>query len=127
MLDEKDMTVVQPAVALRDEDGALREVFVQSVREAVEASDRPGVLKLVGDLHEADVGAVIEALDPELRPRLVELMGREFDFTALTEVDDTVREEILEELPPATVAEGVRELDTDDAVFILEDLPKEEQ
>jgi len=127
MLEEKDMTVTQPAVALRGEDGALREEFVQGVREAVEASDRPAVLKLVGDLHEADVGAVIEALDPELRPRLVELMGREFDFTALTEVDDTVREEILEELPPATVAEGVRELDSDDAVAILEDLPKAEQ
>src|SRR5262249_33995091 len=73
------------------------------------------------------LGAVIEALDPELRPRLVELMGRAFDFTALTEVDDTVRGEILEELPSATVAEGVRELDSDDAVAILADLPKEEQ
>ena len=127
MLDEKDMTVTRPPVELREEDGALREEFVQRVRESVEAADRPAVLALVGDLHEADVGAVIEALDPELRPRLVELMGREFDFTALTEVDDTVREEILEELPSETVAEGVRELDTDDAVFILEDLPKDEQ
>src|SRR5215475_14444866 len=127
MLDEKDMTVTRPVIELRAEDGALREEFVQRVREAVEASDRPAVLALVGDLHEADVGAVIEALDPELRPRLVELMGREFDFTALIEVDDTVREEILEELPPAAVAEGVRELDSDDAVAILEDLPKDEQ
>ena len=127
MLEKKDMTVTQPSVALRDEDGALRGEVVQRVREAVEAADRPAVLKLVGDLHEADVGAIIEALDPELRPRLVELMGREFDFTALTEVDDTVREEILEELPPATVAQGVRELDSDDAVAILEDLPKDEQ
>ena len=54
-------------------------------------------------------------------------MGQDFDFTALTEVDDTVREEILEELPTETVAEGVRELDSDDAVAILEDLPKDEQ
>jgi magnesium transporter len=42
-------------------------------------------------------------------------------------VDHTVREEILEELPPETVAEGVRELDSDDAVAILEDLPQDEQ
>ena len=54
-------------------------------------------------------------------------MGADFDFTALTQVDDTVREEILEELPPETVAEGVRELDSDDAVTILEDLPAEDQ
>jgi magnesium transporter len=127
MLDEKDIIVTRPAVELREEDGALREEFVQRVREAVEAADRPAVLALVGDLHEADVGAVIEALDPDLRPRLVELMGRAFEFTALTEVDDTVREEILDELPSETVAEGVRELDSDDAVAILEDLPKAEQ
>ena len=127
MLDDKNMTVTRPAVELRQDDGALREEFVQRVREAVEAADRPAVLALVGDLHEADVGDVIEALDTELRPRLVELMGREFDFTALTEVDDTVREEILDELPSETVAEGVRELDSDDAVAILEDLPKDEQ
>jgi len=82
---------------------------------------------LVGELHEADAGALIEALDGELRPQLIELMGKDFDFTALTEVDDAVREEILEELEPQTVAEGVRDLDRDDAVYILEDLPKEEQ
>ncbi len=58
-----------------------------------------GLLRaLAGELHESDVGDLIEALDPELRPKLIELLGEDFDFTALTEVDDTVREEILEEL-----------------------------
>jgi len=55
------------------------------------------------------------------------LLGIDFDFTALTEVDDAVREEILDELPPQTVAEGVRDIESDDAVAILEDLPKHEQ
>jgi magnesium transporter len=70
---------------------------------------------------------VLEALDPDHRPRLVELLGIHFDFTALTEVDDSVREEILEELPPQTVAEGVRDIESDDAVAILEDMPKKER
>ena len=82
---------------------------------------------IAGELHEADTGDLIEALDHEIRPRFIELMGRAFDFTALTEVDDTVREEILEELKPEAVAEGVRDLDSDDAAYILEDLPKKEQ
>ncbi len=127
MLDEKDMTVAPAPIALRGEDGALREDYVERVAQAIEAADAALLRELVGDLHEADVGDLIEALDPELRPRLVELMGHDFDFSALTEVDDTVREEILEELPSETVAEGVRELDSDDAVVILEDLPKDEQ
>ena len=79
-----------------------------------------GLLRaLVAELHESETGDLIEALDPDLRPQLIELLGTDFDFTALTEVDDTVREEILEELAE-TVAEGVRELDSDDAVYILE-------
>jgi magnesium transporter len=127
MLDEKDMTATPAPIALRGEGGTLREDYVERVARAIEAADAGSLRELVGELHESDVGDLIEALDPELRPRLVELMGHDFDFAALTEVDDKVREEILEELPSETVAEGVRELDSDDAVVILEDLPKDEQ
>jgi magnesium transporter len=127
MLDDKDMTAALAPLALRGEDETIREEYVERVAQAISARDSAMLRELVGDLHQADVGALIEALDSELRPRLVELMGHDFDFSALTEVDDTVREEILEELPAETVAEGVRELDSDDAVTILEDLPKEDQ
>ncbi len=112
---------------LRGEDGALRAEFVERVSEAIAASDVAALRDLVGDLHEADLGAILQALEPALRPRLIELLGIDFDFTALTEVDDAVREEILEELEPRTVAEGVRDLDSDDAVAILEDLPTEDR
>jgi magnesium transporter len=127
MLDTKDTTDALDRAALRDEDGAIRPEFVERVSAAIERSDAAALRDLAGDLHEADTGDLIEALDHDLRPRFVELMGRAFDFTALTEVEDTVREEILEELPPKTVAEGVRELDSDDAAYILEDLPQQEQ
>jgi len=125
MLEEKDVT--PSSVALRDEDGAVRADFVERVAQAIITGNSAALRELVGELHQADVGDLIEALDPELRSRLVTLMGHDFDFSALTEVDDTVREEILEELPAEAVAEGVRELDSDDAVAILADLPKDEQ
>jgi magnesium transporter len=133
MLDEKDMAgalhddAARGGPALRDADGAIRSGYVAQVSAAIDARDADLLRVLVGELHESDTGDLIEALDAELRPQLIELMGADFDFTALTEVDDTVREEILEELEPETVAEGVRELDSDDAVYILEDLPKEDQ
>ena len=112
---------------LRDEEGTIRGEFVESVRSAVEAADAETLRRLVGELHEADLGDLLEALDPDERPELITLLGDDFDFTALAEVDHAVREEILDELPPETVAEGVRELDLDDAVYILEGLPQEEQ
>jgi magnesium transporter len=124
----EDMTAtLAHAPTLRDEDGGLRAAFVERVEQAIAADDAATLKELTGDLHEADLGALIEAIEADTRPRFVALLGRDFDFTALTEVDDTVREEILDELPPATVAEGVRDLDSDDAVAILEGLPKEDQ
>src|SRR5207245_1613733 len=127
MLEEKELTAAAPSVALRDEEGAVRADFVERVQQAIATEDSAALRELLGDLHQADVGDLIEALEPELRPTLVRLMGQDFDFTALTEVEDTVREQILAELPPEAVAEGVRKLDSDDAVAILADLPKDDE
>jgi magnesium transporter len=127
MLDQKDDNTAETAQLPRNKDGSIRKTFVKSVARKIEAADAAGLRSLVIGLHESDLGALIEALPQNLRPRLVELLGIDFDFTALTEVDDTVREEILDELQPQAVAEGVRDLESDDAVAILEDLPEEEQ
>lgn len=116
-----------PETPVRDEDGAIDAGFLARVSRALADSDLATLRECVADLHEADLGALLEALPPDERPRLISLLGADFDFTALTEVDDAVREEILEELSPETVAEGVRELDTDDAVYILEDLDEEDK
>ncbi len=115
------------ADSFRDDTGAIRPEILERVTDAIRQHDSAALNELVGDLHEADTGDLLEALDTELRPQLIELMGKDFDFSALTEVDHTVRSEILEELEPETVAEGVRELDSDDAVYILEDLDRQDQ
>ena len=127
MVDQADMTGTAATVAFRDDDGGIRAEVLDNVGAAIERRDATALQVLVGELHESDTGDLIEALDADLRSRFVELLGREFDFTALTEVEDAVREEILEDLPAQTVAEGVRDLDSDDAAHILEDLPQQEQ
>ena len=127
MLDQKNDNGVETAQLPRNKDGSIRKTFVNRVARGIEAGDVNTLRTLTGGLHEADLGDLLEALETEQRPRLVELLGLHFDFTALTEVDEAVREEILEELPPRTVAEGVREIESDDAVTILEGMPQEEQ
>lgn len=111
----------------RDDEGQVRPQFVASVHTAIITENRDALAALVGDLHEADLGELIEELESEDRPRLIALLGRDFDFAALTEIDDAVREEILEEVPNEAIAEGVRDLDSDDAVYILEDLDADDQ
>jgi len=127
MADDVDVAQSADAAALdrptmRGEAGEIRPEFVERIASAVHGADAAFLREAVAELHEADLGDLIEALDPEDRVRLVELTGADFDFSALNEVDDSVREEILEELEPETVAEGVRELESDDAVELLEGL-----
>jgi magnesium transporter len=129
----EDIDVAEGAVPvldhlpMRDEDGEIRAPFVEEIARAIHAADAPFLRAVVAELHEADLGDLIAALEPDDRVSLVELTGTDFDFSALNEVDDAVREEILEELEPETVAEGVRELESDDAVELLEGLDEEEQ
>jgi flagellar motility protein MotE (MotC chaperone) len=112
---------------MRDETGDIRSEFVEEISRAIKAEEAGVLRAVVAELHEADLGDLIGALASDDRVRLVELTGTDFDFSALNEVDETVREEILEELEPETVAEGVRELESDDAVEILESLDEKEQ
>jgi magnesium transporter len=112
---------------MRDEDGQIRREFVEEIARAIQGVNTPFLRAVVAELHEADLGDLIAALEPEDRVSLVELTGTDFDFSALNELDDSVREEILEELQPETVAEGVRELDSDDAIELLESLDDEDK
>ncbi|GLH76338.1 magnesium transporter MgtE [Bradyrhizobium sp. SSBR45G] len=121
-----DATLADRA-AMRTESGEIRAEFIAAMSAAIAAEDEAFLRAEVAELHEADLGDLIAALAPDDRVRLVELTGTDFDFSALNEVDDAVREEILEELEPATVAEGVRELESDDAVELLESLDDEDK
>ena len=113
--------------ASHDEEGDLKPDFVAAVEAAIEARDRDSLRDLIHHLHESDLGALIEALESGMRSELIAIMGRDFDFSALTEVDENIREEILEELPNSAVALYVQDLESDDAVALLEDLDADDR
>ena len=108
--------------ALRTADDMLNPAWIERLRNRIQADDTTALGEMTTPLHASDMGDVLEALNADERIRLVTLLGDKFDFSALTEVDDTIRSEILDELPTADVARGVAELDNDDAVYILEDI-----
>ncbi|MFC0205595.1 magnesium transporter [Novosphingobium soli] len=110
-----------------DEDNRLKPEFVRNVKEALDDEDSDRVYDLVEPLHPADIADLFELVDE--RERLVlarsirDLMGVE----VIAELNDWVREALMEALPADVVAEIAGELDTDDAVAMLEDLDEEDQ
>ena len=124
---EKADTVSEPENPVYTEDDAVRPEFIFQLRELIQEGDADALADFIEPLHESELGDVLEALEADERSILVSLTGERFDFAALTEVDEAVRLQIVNDLPNELVAEAVRELDSDDAVFILEDMEEEDQ
>jgi len=114
-------------IDLRDEDGALRPEFLRAVEAALEADNATRVRELALPLHEADLADLIQLLRPDQREPLIAMLGREFNAAALSELDEGVRDQVLESMPSEKVAEALQQLDSDEAVYLIEDLDKEDQ
>ncbi|UJW86330.1 magnesium transporter [Devosia sp. SL43] len=108
--------------ALRDSEDRISPLWLERLRAFVAAHRSEDIFTVMEPLHAADVGDVLESLDADERLGLVRILGDRFDYSALTEVDESVRVELMEELPNADIARGVSGLDNDDAVAILEDM-----
>lgn len=113
--------------AFRDADDRISLLWLERLRAFLAAGRAEDVALVMEPLHTADVGDVLELLDHDERLALVRLLGDKFDYSALTEVDESIRLELMEALPNAEIARGVAGLDSDDAVAILEDLEEEDQ
>ena len=118
---------VPERTGIYDEDGYLAEDFLDRIKEAIAADDAAFLRETIVPLHESELGDVLRNLGHDARQSLVRLMGDEFDYTALTEVDEAIRLSIVDAMPNERVAEALRELDSDDAVYILEDLEEEDR
>jgi magnesium transporter len=116
----------QAAIEGEDEE-ALDPRRVAAILEAVEAGDALRLQELAEPLHAADVADLLEQIGPAERRAFLSLYAAEIDGDILSEIDDSIREEVIEALPQDIVAEAVRELDTDDVVDILEDLEAPQQ
>lgn len=108
-------------------DGRLRPQFVAEIAEAVETDDVSRVRVLVEQLHPADIADLIELMDVAHRPGLLSALGEKLDGETLAELNDWVREDVVETLSPSDLANVVTQLETDDAVAIIEDLEAAQQ
>ena len=129
-IDEEDRARIRTEDAAGDiyaEDGSVRADFLALVGAAIADRDVLYLRQHVARLHESELGDLLEAIQPEQRLSLVKLLGADFDLTALTEVDEAIRLEIVEQMPNAQIAAAIGELDSDDAVYILEDLDQEDR
>ncbi len=116
-----------PENSVYTEDKAIRPELINRIERFIEDQDSASLKELIEPLHESELGDILEALDSDERASLVELTGDEFDYSSLTEVDEAVRLEVVNAIPNEQIAEAFTDLESDDAVFILEDMEQSDR
>jgi len=105
----------------------LSKEIIQEISQLISSKKNKEIKKIVDGIHYADLAEIINELDFNQRVYLIKLIDSDKTSDVLTEVDEDVREKILEALSVKEIAGEIKELDSDDAVDILSDLPDEKQ
>ena len=110
-----------------DEDYVLTPGFVEKVVDAADDGDGLKLRSLLEDLHPADVADLMGFLTAEHRAVVTVWLPPDLLADTLPELDDGIREEVLERVPHLTLAEALQELDSDDAAAVVEDLEEDQR
>lgn len=125
--DEAMVAETEPTLTNLDEDNHLKSDFIDAVLDAVEAGDNEAARALVEPLHPADIADLLELAPDDSRADLTTALGSLVGAEVLSELNDYVRDKVVEALLPAQLAELTAELESDDAVAIIEDLDADDQ
>lgn len=110
-----------------DKDDRLKPEFVDAVVNAVESGDDEAAHELAGRLHPADIADLFEQVGRDQRSDLAAALSELLDGEVLAEMNDFVREGLVDQLDNVQVADLAANLETDDAVAIIEDMEAEDQ
>jgi magnesium transporter len=110
-----------------EDDTPLSRARISRIMYALDTEDRDLLWSEMEPLHAADIADLLEQINAYDRRRLITLYGQEFDGEILSELDESIREEVIGLLTPEVLAEAVRELDSDDVVDLVEDLEDDQQ
>jgi magnesium transporter len=105
----------------------LTSEFIENIEQLIAKKDGIALRDLLQDIHFADIAELLEELSSDDATYLVKLLHTDISSEALMELDDDVREKILDRLSPKEIANELEELDTDDAADIIAELDFEIQ
>jgi magnesium transporter len=97
---------------------------LSEVQALLREQQPPAVLRAKLDaLHPADIAYILEALPPEERLQVWDLVKADRDGEILVEVSDAVRESLIEAMNPAELVAAAETLEADELADIAPDLP----
>lgn len=115
--------------ALEQEDSSfhLSDNEIKGIVEALNAQDTDTVHTALDDLSNADTAELLSKIKPEEREELLNNYHEVLDPLLFTDMDPELRNTTLSAMPAEQIAEMISELESDDALTLIEQLEPEFQ
>ena len=105
----------------------VNDELIIKIKKLIKDNDNEKLIMDLNDFHYADLAEIFELLEIKEVIFLVKIFDKQRIADALAEIDEDLRELILENLSAKEIAEKIEELDTDDATDVISELPEEIQ
>ena len=99
--------------------------LLETVESGIKNKNDAALQKQLNALHYADIAEILDELNLDQATYIIKLLDSETTSDVLSELEEDVREKVLQNLSVKEIAEEVKELDTDDAVDLISELPPE--
>jgi len=99
--------------------------FIEQIQLCIESKNDKKLSSLLSDMHHADIAEILDQLEFEQASYIFKILDSETTAEVLLDVDEDLREDILNSLSPKEIAEELDEMDTDDAADIIAELSEE--
>lgn len=101
--------------------------LIEKIKFLVAEENNEELLLYLEDVHHADIAEILTELSLDEATYIVKLLDSQKTAEALMELEEGVRERILDTLSAKEIAEELEEMDTDDAADIISELSPERQ
>lgn len=98
--------------------------LIADIADALDHDEYAALHTLLANLHPAEIAQVLESLPAEQRDAVWGQLDEQIHADVLAEAEDVVRAGRMESMAPHELAALTQEIDLDDAVDILQDLPE---
>lgn len=112
-------------LAAEEQQVGLSDDFIREIRELLAENYTDRVQELCRELPAPDAAELIAKLEPEKRLQLVEILEDILDPETFSYLDHEMLNGLLADMPPVHIAAIVGELDSDDAIRLIDDLDED--
>jgi len=105
----------------------LNKNTISEIKQLIISNDTVAISSMLKELHYADIADILDEVDFDSAIIVFKLLDSEISSDILAELDEDIRDKILQALSAKEIAEEIDELETDDAADIIADLPEDQK